>query len=205
MGFSDNPICRKCEHFVRVHIRLGSFFLDPEDIRVLGVGAIWNFVKGTGNSGERTPVLRPRCIGPGEGPYPNCYSILFYCTPGWHSLSSGHRLDYPVFAVLHAWMTESFQCHRLDYLQPSQRRPHYAAYVSDTSVPGGDASLLFRALCLSKYVGIYYFRTLSGQTVWTVGTLTHLLVDMSVHVAAATWCTNICAHWHPAISTACDK
>ena len=27
---------------------LGSFFLDPEDIRVLGVGAIWNFAKGTG-------------------------------------------------------------------------------------------------------------------------------------------------------------
>jgi len=30
------------------HIYLDSFFLDPEDIRVLGVGAIWNFVKGTG-------------------------------------------------------------------------------------------------------------------------------------------------------------
>jgi len=27
---------------------LGSFFLDPEDIRVLGMGAIWNFAKGTG-------------------------------------------------------------------------------------------------------------------------------------------------------------
>jgi len=27
---------------------LGSFFLDPEDIRVLGVGVIWNFVKETG-------------------------------------------------------------------------------------------------------------------------------------------------------------
>ena len=27
---------------------LGSFFLDPEDIRVLGVGAIWNFIKGIG-------------------------------------------------------------------------------------------------------------------------------------------------------------
>jgi len=24
------------------------FFLNPEDIRVLGMGAIWNFVKGTG-------------------------------------------------------------------------------------------------------------------------------------------------------------
>jgi hypothetical protein len=27
---------------------LGSFFLDPEDIRKLSVGAIWNFAKGTG-------------------------------------------------------------------------------------------------------------------------------------------------------------
>ena len=27
---------------------LGSFFLDPEDIRVLGRGVIWNFVKETG-------------------------------------------------------------------------------------------------------------------------------------------------------------
>ena len=63
MGSSDNPTCRKCgaeeESSVHVlcecealaslrHIHLGSFFLDPEDIRVLGVGAIWNFVKGTG-------------------------------------------------------------------------------------------------------------------------------------------------------------
>jgi hypothetical protein len=27
---------------------LGSFFLEPEDIRKLTIGAIWNFVKGTG-------------------------------------------------------------------------------------------------------------------------------------------------------------
>ena len=30
------------------HIYLGSFFLDPEDIRKLNIGAVWNFVKGTG-------------------------------------------------------------------------------------------------------------------------------------------------------------
>jgi hypothetical protein len=30
------------------HIYLGSFFLDPEDIRKLSTGVIWNFVKGTG-------------------------------------------------------------------------------------------------------------------------------------------------------------
>jgi len=27
---------------------LGSFFLDLEDVRKLGMGAIWNFTKGTG-------------------------------------------------------------------------------------------------------------------------------------------------------------
>jgi len=63
MGLSDNPTCRKCsadkESSANIlcecealaslrHIHLGSFFLDPEDIRVLGAGAIWNFVIGTG-------------------------------------------------------------------------------------------------------------------------------------------------------------
>jgi len=55
MGLNDNPTCRKCgtEEETSVHIlceceALASFFLDPEDIRVLGMGAIWNFVKGTG-------------------------------------------------------------------------------------------------------------------------------------------------------------
>jgi hypothetical protein len=63
MGLSDNPTCRKCgtkeETSVHIlcecealaslrHIHLGSFFLDPKNIRVLGVGAIRNFVKGTG-------------------------------------------------------------------------------------------------------------------------------------------------------------
>ena len=63
MGLSNDPACRKCgtEEETSVHILcecealaslrhqyLGYFFLDPEDIRVLGVGAIWNFIKGTG-------------------------------------------------------------------------------------------------------------------------------------------------------------
>jgi len=63
MGLNDNPTCRKCgtEEETSVHILcecealaslrhtyLGSLFLDPEDIRVLGMGAIRNFVKGTG-------------------------------------------------------------------------------------------------------------------------------------------------------------
>jgi len=63
IGLSNNTTCRKCgsEEETSVHILgecealgslrhryLGSFFLDPEDIRMLGVGAIWNFAKGTG-------------------------------------------------------------------------------------------------------------------------------------------------------------
>jgi hypothetical protein len=62
-GLCNDPICRKCgtelETSIHIlcecealaslrHAYLGSFFLDPEDIRVLGMGAIWKFVKGTG-------------------------------------------------------------------------------------------------------------------------------------------------------------
>ena len=58
MGLGNNPTCRKCgteeETSVNIlgeceasaslrHRYLGSFFLDLEDIRMLGVGAIWNF------------------------------------------------------------------------------------------------------------------------------------------------------------------
>jgi len=63
MRLSNKPICRKCgtEEETSAHVLcecealaslrytyLGSFFLDPEDIRVLGMGVIWNFAKGTG-------------------------------------------------------------------------------------------------------------------------------------------------------------
>jgi hypothetical protein len=62
MGLRNDTTCRKCgaEEETSVHILcecealaslrhryLGSFFLNPEDNRVLGVGAIWNFAKGT--------------------------------------------------------------------------------------------------------------------------------------------------------------
>jgi len=63
MGLSNNPTFRKCgteeENSVHIlcecealcilrHTHLGSFFLDPEDIRKLTIGAFWNFAKGTG-------------------------------------------------------------------------------------------------------------------------------------------------------------
>jgi len=39
----------ECEALASLgHAYLDSFFLDPEDIKVLGMGAIWNFAKGTG-------------------------------------------------------------------------------------------------------------------------------------------------------------
>jgi len=63
MGLSNNPICRNCgtEEETSVHVLcacealvslrhsyLGSFFLDPEDIRKPNIGAIWKFAKETG-------------------------------------------------------------------------------------------------------------------------------------------------------------
>jgi len=49
---------------------LGSFFLNPEDIKMLSLGAIWNFAKGTGllelstELGAQRAILMPRCIRP---------------------------------------------------------------------------------------------------------------------------------------------
>jgi hypothetical protein len=63
MGLCNDPMCKKwgteeetsvhilceCEALASLrHTHLGSFLLNPEDIRELGVGAIWNFAKGTG-------------------------------------------------------------------------------------------------------------------------------------------------------------
>jgi len=63
MGLSCSPLCRWCgveeETSIHVlcdcealaslrHVHLGSFFLDPEDVKSPSLGAIWNFSKGTG-------------------------------------------------------------------------------------------------------------------------------------------------------------
>jgi hypothetical protein len=79
MGICNDPMCRKCgtEEETSVHILcecealasfrhayLGYFFLDPEDIWKLGMGAIWNFAKEQGsyslvqNMGHREPVIK---------------------------------------------------------------------------------------------------------------------------------------------------
>ena len=44
---SAHILC-ECEALASLrHMYLGSFFLEPEDIRSLGLGAIWNFSKAT--------------------------------------------------------------------------------------------------------------------------------------------------------------
>ena len=63
LGLLDSRLCGKCgvreETSAHIlcecealaslrHAYLGSFFLEPEDIRSLGLGAIWNFSKVTG-------------------------------------------------------------------------------------------------------------------------------------------------------------
>jgi len=42
-------ILRECEATASLtHTHLGSFFLNPEDIMNLSIGAIWKFAEGTG-------------------------------------------------------------------------------------------------------------------------------------------------------------
>ena len=63
MGLSGSPVCRRCgaedetsAHilcesealFSLRHVYLDSFFLEPEDIKCVSLGAIWNFSKATG-------------------------------------------------------------------------------------------------------------------------------------------------------------
>jgi len=62
LGLSDSLLCRRCgaEDETSFHILcecvalaslrhayLGSFFLEPEDIKSISLGAIWNFGKAT--------------------------------------------------------------------------------------------------------------------------------------------------------------
>ena len=54
LGLLDSPLCGKCSHSecealasLR-HAYLGSLSLEPEDIRCLGLGAIWNYSKVAG-------------------------------------------------------------------------------------------------------------------------------------------------------------
>jgi hypothetical protein len=62
-GEASVHILCECEALASLrHAYLGSLFLDPEDIRELGMGAIWNFSKEqssyslTQNMGHKGPV-----------------------------------------------------------------------------------------------------------------------------------------------------
>jgi len=63
LGLSDGPLCRRCgaeeetsahilcecEALVSLrHVYVGCFFLEPEDIKSISLGATWNFSKVTG-------------------------------------------------------------------------------------------------------------------------------------------------------------
>jgi hypothetical protein len=86
MGLTDSPLCRKCgaEDETSAHIlcrcealasirqaHLGSFFLEPEDIKSQTLGAIWRFSKD--DWGTKGQIKRPRCIRAG-GFEPICQS-----------------------------------------------------------------------------------------------------------------------------------
>jgi hypothetical protein len=76
MGLSDSPLCRRCgaedETSAHIlcecgalpslrHVYLGSFFLEPEDINSISLGAIWNCSRVTGlpkiDTGRKGPII----------------------------------------------------------------------------------------------------------------------------------------------------
>ena len=77
LGLLDSPLCRRCglreETSAHIlcecealaslrHAYLGSFFLEPESIKSISLGVIWNFSRVTGlpwfNMGHKGPVIK---------------------------------------------------------------------------------------------------------------------------------------------------
>jgi hypothetical protein len=103
VGLVDSPLCRKCGAGVETsahvlcecealatlrHICLGSFFLDPENVRDLSLRTIWNFFRRTGllwlgpNEGAQRACEGLRATGPwGLDPY-----LLTYLLPSCRML-----------------------------------------------------------------------------------------------------------------------
>ena len=97
MGLIDCPLCRRCgaaeetwphilcecEALVTLRrTKLGSFFLDLEDVRSLSLGAVLNYSRGTGLRwlghqimGHKAPVEWPMSIATGRTP--NLITIIF--------------------------------------------------------------------------------------------------------------------------------
>jgi hypothetical protein len=65
--------------------------------------------------GHKGPVLRPRCIEPGEGPYPNYYSILFCAR---HDLVIGGTI------FLHK------DCHKVTWVSPDHKTENQIDHVA---------------------------------------------------------------------------
>jgi hypothetical protein len=100
MRLIDSPLCSRwtaeeetsahvlceCEPLATLtHIDLGSFFLDPEEVRRLSREAIWNFSKGTGLPwlqqqimGHKGPVKKASAYWDWKGS--NTFIILLYST-----------------------------------------------------------------------------------------------------------------------------
>jgi hypothetical protein len=85
-GENLTHVLYECEALVTLrYIYFGSFFLDPGDVRILSLGTIWDFIKGTGahdfdNSLRATKDLSKKglhALGL-RGLEPTYFSILFY-------------------------------------------------------------------------------------------------------------------------------
>jgi hypothetical protein len=91
MGLTDSPLCRKCgaedETLANINCRcealaslrqayLGSFFLEPENIKNVSMEAIWNFGKETVLPqivmGHKGPVNKGLGASGLYGPEPTC-------------------------------------------------------------------------------------------------------------------------------------
>ena len=95
---TNSPVCRRCraveetprhvlcecEAFVTLTHTLCSFFSDPEDVKWLSMGDIWNFIKGTGlpwlalqPKGHKEPV-KDLCASVPKWLESTVYSTLFH-------------------------------------------------------------------------------------------------------------------------------
>jgi hypothetical protein len=94
----DSPLCRKCgaEDETSAHIlcrcealasfrhaHLGSFFMEPEDIKHQNLGAIWRFSKAAGlawgnNWGTKGQLIKRIGASGLKGPEPNTYLSLWF-------------------------------------------------------------------------------------------------------------------------------
>jgi hypothetical protein len=102
MGLRVSALCRKCgaeEETSAVvlcecevlathrHTYLGSFCFDPEDVREISLGAIWNFIKATGLSWHGLQLrgtkglLKPYVLRDRKDP--TLYSLITHTPCGW--------------------------------------------------------------------------------------------------------------------------